>query len=160
VARPDKGWQEVLLQLPTTDIGHWAVTGSAALALQGIAVDPRDVDVIADEFAGLAMLDHLSTLVVLDEVGWGRRDVRAARRTLAVVDGIELEILVGVESHSDGVVQVSTPDLNKVDLVAVGDRDIPVLPLQILIPILEAAGKNQRAAMARNELARRRLKTK
>jgi hypothetical protein len=33
------GWQRALLQLPTTDIGRWAVTGSTALALQGVAVD-------------------------------------------------------------------------------------------------------------------------
>ena len=160
MALPDKGWQEVLLQLPITDIGHWAVTGSAALALHGIAVEPRDVDVVADELARLALLDHLSAAVVLDEIGWDRGDIRAARRTLAVLDGVELDILVGVESHSEGVVQLSTPDLNNVDLVAIGDRHIPVLPLQILIPIFEATRKHQRAAMARNELARRDLKTR
>lgn len=146
-----------LLQLPTTDIGHWAVTGSAALALQGVAVKPRDVDVVAEESAAIALTDHLSVFVIEDEVGWDRGDVRAARRSLAIVEGIELEILVGVESHSNGVVQLSAPNLAQVDLVNVGGREIPVLTLQNMIPILEAMGKGERAGMAKDELVRRGL---
>jgi hypothetical protein len=151
------GWQRALLQLPTADIGRWAVTGSAALALQDIAVEPRDVDVIAEESAALAMIGHLGVLVVEDEAWWDRGDVRAARRSLAVVAGVELEILVGVETHSDGDVQRCTPDLSQVDLVIVEGREIPVLTLESLIQILEAMGKNEEVAMAKDELFRRSL---
>jgi len=159
VEQPVNGWQEVLLQLPLTDVGHWAVTGSAALALQGIAIEPRDVDIVADESAGIALVNHLNVFVVQDEVGWDRGDVRAARRSLAIVEGVELEILVGVESHSNGVVQISAPNLTQVDLITVGGREIPVITLQNMIPILEAMGKGERAATAKNELVRRSLMT-
>ena len=144
MTQSNHGWQRALLQLPTADIGHWAVTGSAALALQGVAVEPRDVDVIAEESAALAMIGHLGVLVLEDEVWWDRGDVRAARRSLAVVEGVELEILVGVETHSNGAVQRCTPDLSQVDLVIVGGREIPVLALEELIEILEAMGKNDK----------------
>jgi hypothetical protein len=157
MARPDQRWQRALLQLPATDIGQWAVTGSAALALQGLAVEPRDVDVVAEESAAIALTDHLDGLVVEDEVGWDRGDVRAARRSLAIVEGVELEILVGVQSHSNGAVQLNAPNLTQVDLAIVGGRDIPVLTLQNMIPILEAMGKYERAAMAKDELVRRNL---
>jgi hypothetical protein len=155
VEQPVSGWREVLFQLPLTDIGRWAVTGSAALALQGTAIEPRDVDIVADESAAIALVDHLNVFVVQDEVGWDRGDVRAARRSLAVVEGVELEILVGVETHLNGVVQRCTPNLSQVDLVSVGGREIPVLTLQSLIPILEAMGKNRKVAMAKEELLRR-----
>jgi hypothetical protein len=145
------------MQLPTWDIGHWAVTGSAAFALQGLAVEPRDVDVVAEESAAIALTDHLNALVIQDEVGWDRGDVRAARRSLAIVEGVELEILVGVESHSNGVVQLDAPNWTQVDLVIVGGREIPVLTLQNMIPILEAMGKDEGAAMAKDELVRRSL---
>lgn len=157
MAQPVNGWQEVLFQLPLTGVGHWAVTGSAALALQGVAIEPRDVDILADDSAGSAMSNRLASLVVRDEVGWNRGDVRAARRTLAIVAGYELEILVGVEAYSDGIIQLGTPDLSHVDLVIVGGMEIPVLPLSTLIPIMEATGHHERAAMARSELSRRNL---
>jgi hypothetical protein len=155
MTHPNHGWQRALLQLPATDVGRWAVTGSVALALQGVAVEPRDVDIVADESAATALIDHLGVFVVQDKVGWDRGDVRAVRRSLAIVEGVELEILVGVESHSNGVVHLSAPNLTQVDLVIVGGRDIPVLTLSNLIPILEAMGKGERAAMARDELVRR-----
>jgi len=125
--------------------------------LQGVAVEPRDVDVVADESAAIAMNEHLNALVIEDDIGWDRGDVRAARRSLAIVEGVELEILVGVESHSNGVVQLGAPNLTQVDLVIVGGREIPVLTLQTLIPILEAMGKYESAAMAKDELFRRSL---
>jgi hypothetical protein len=153
----NQGWHRALLQLPTTDIGRWAVTGSAALALQGVAIAPRDVDIVADESAASALVDHLNVFVVRDEARWDRGDVRAARRSLAIMEGVELEILVGVETHSSGVVQHFTPNLSQVDLVIVEGREIPVLTLQSLIPILEAMGRNERVAMAKDELLRRSL---
>lgn len=155
--QPVNGWQEVLLQLPLTGVGHWAVTGSAALALQGIAIEPRDVDIVADESAASALIDHPNVFVVQDEVGWDRGDVRAARRSLAIVEGIELEILVGVESRSNGVIQISAPNLIKVDLIIVAGLEIPVITLQNMIPILEAMGRGERATTAKNELVRRSL---
>jgi len=157
MTHPKLRWQRALLQLPTTEIGRWAVTGSVALALQGVAVEPRDVDVVAEESAANAMTEHLNTFVVEDEIGWDRGDVRAARRSLAIVGGVELEILVGVESHSNGVVQLGAPNLTQVDLVNVGGRGIPVLTLPNMISILEAMGKGERAAMAKDELVRRSL---
>jgi hypothetical protein len=157
MAQSNQGWKRALLQLPTTDIGRWAVTGSAALALQGVAVNPMDVDVVAEESAAIALTDHLGVLVIEDEARWDRGGVRAARRSLAFVEGVELEILVGVETHSNGVVQRCTPNLSQVDLVIVEGREIPVLTLQSLIPILEAMGKTERVAMAKNELLRRSL---
>jgi len=157
---PKPTWRSALLQLPVIDVGRWAVTGSAALALQGVAVQPRDVDIVADESAATALIDHLSAFVVQDVVGWDRGDVRAARRSLAIVEGVALEILVDVEAHSNGVVQRCTPDLTQVDLVIFERRELPVLKLCSLILILEAMGKYERAAMAKDELVRRSLMTR
>jgi hypothetical protein len=155
--QPSEGWQSALLQLPTGDIGRWAVTGSAALALQGVAVEPRGVDVVAEESAAIALIDHLHAHLVHDEVGWDRGDVRAARRALAIVEGVGLEILVGVEFHENGAVRLTTPNLTQVDLVSVGGREIPVLMLRHLIPILEAMGKVETVAMVIHGLGRRSL---
>jgi hypothetical protein len=94
------------------------------------------------------MVDGLRDAVVSDEACWDRGDVRAARRALAVVRGVEVEILEGVEAVGPtGDVVVATPDLGHVDRIIVGGRQIPVLPLPAMQVLLDATGKRERAAM-------------
>jgi hypothetical protein len=148
-------WRTALDAIPILEIGRWAITGSAALALQGVTVDPSDVDVLADPVAADSLTEHLRAFVVSDDAMWDRGDVRANRRVSVVVAGVDVEILVGVESVANGVVRVSTSDLDHLDHVAVNGRQIPVLPLRTLVAILEATGKRERASMARDQLTRR-----
>jgi hypothetical protein len=89
----------------------------------------------------------------MDQAPWHRGDVRAARRVLAVVEGVELEILVGVEAvGSDGRVVMSTPRLDRVEAVVLDCRPIPVLPLSTMRAVLEATGRQGRAAMLREAM--------
>ncbi|HEY7325609.1 MAG TPA: hypothetical protein VH520_12360 [Streptosporangiaceae bacterium] len=111
-------------------------------------VDPRDLDLLADHVAAAELVAGLGGAVVSDEACWDRGDVRAVRRALAVVHGVEIEILEGVEAVSlAGDVVVATPDLNQVDRVIVSGRRIPVLPLRAIQVLLEATGNRERAAM-------------
>jgi hypothetical protein len=91
----------------------------------------------------------------MDQAPWDRDDVRAARRVLAVVEGVELEILVGVEAvGSDGRVVLTTPNLDLVELLVLDGRTVPVLPLSTMWAVLEATGRQGRATMVREALAR------
>jgi hypothetical protein len=74
------------------------VSESAALAFHGLAVDPQDLDLIADAVAATELVDGPGDLVRQDVALWDRGDVRAARRALAVLEGIDVEILVDVEA--------------------------------------------------------------
>ena len=152
-----QGWRQLLRELPEPKRGRWGVAGSAAEALHGLAAEPRDVDLVADEAAAAELLDRLDQFVVTDEVHWVRADLRADRRALVALGGIELEILVGVEVAMGGIVSLGSPDLDHLDHLSSGGRRYPVLPLPVLITILEATGKSDRAARAREELSRRSL---
>jgi hypothetical protein len=67
---------------------------------------------------------------------------------LAVVHGVEVEILEGVEAvGATGDVVVATPDLDHVDRIIVTGRPIPVLPLPAMQVLLDATGNRERAAM-------------
>jgi hypothetical protein len=91
----------------------------------------------------------------MDQAPWGRDDVRAARRVLAVVEGVELEILVGVEAvGSDGRVLLTTPNLDLVELLVLDGKTVPVLPLATMWAVLETTGRQGRAALVREALAR------
>jgi hypothetical protein len=71
-----------------------------------------------------------------------------------VVEGVELEILVGVEAvGADGLVVMTTPSLDRVERVVLNGRPIPVLPLSTMRAVLETTGRRERAAMVRDAMA-------
>jgi Aminoglycoside-2''-adenylyltransferase len=149
-------WRAALGELPIVRGGRWAVGGSACLALHGLPVDPGDLDVLADQAAAAELVDGLRGAVVSDEADWDRGDVRAVRRALAVVHGVEVEILQGVQAVGPtGDVLVATPDLDHVDVVIVSGRQIPVLPLPVMQVLLDATGNRERAAMVAKALGER-----
>src|SRR5215469_16338170 len=131
-------WRTALGELPIVRGGRWAVGGSACLALHGLPVDPRDLDLLVDQVAAAQLVDGLRDAVVSDEARWDRGEVRAIRRALAVVHGVEVEILEVV---------VATPDLDHVDRIIVSGRRIPVLPLPTMQVLLDATGNRKLAAM-------------
>jgi hypothetical protein len=148
VTRSASAWRTALGELPVVRGGRWAVGGSACLALQGLPADPRDLDLLVDHLAAAELASGLRDAVVSDEARWDRGDVRAVRRVLAVVHGIQIEILEGVEAVGQrGDVVAGTPDLDHVDRITVSGRQIPVLPLTAMQVLLEATGNRERAAM-------------
>jgi anti-sigma factor RsiW len=110
-----------------------------------LPVNPRDLDLLVDHVAGAELVDGLRSAVVSDEARWDRGDVRAVRRALAVIHGVEVEILEGVEAVGPmGDVVAGTPDLDHVDRIIIGGRRIPVLPLSTMQVLLEATGNRER----------------
>ena len=154
VTRSAPAWRTALGELPIVRGGRWAVGGSACLALHGLPVDPRDLDLLVDHLAATELVDGLRSAVVSDETRWDRGDVRAVRRVLAVIHGVEVEILEGVEAVGPtGDVVVATPDLGNVDKIMVSSRWIPVLPLLTMQVLLDATGNRERAAMVTKVLS-------
>jgi hypothetical protein len=146
-------WRTALGELPIVRGGRWAVGGSASLALHGLPVDPRDLDLLADHVAAAELVDGLRGAVVSDEASWDRGDVRAVRRAVAIVHGIEVEILESVEAVGPtGDVLVATPDLDHVDRITVSGRQIPVLALSTMRVLLDATGNRERAKLVANVL--------
>jgi hypothetical protein len=121
-----------------------------------LPVNPRDVDLMVDHAAAAELVDGLRDAVVSDEASWDRGDVRAVRRVLAVVHGVEVDILESVEALGPtGEVVVGPPDLDLVERITMSGRPIPVLPLSTMHVLLEATGKRERAAMVGRVLGTR-----
>ena len=148
----DPRWRVALGLLPIVRSGHWAVGGSAALALHGLPVDPRDLDLVADSAAVTELVAGLGEAIMSDEAAWDRGDVRAARRAMAIVEDVEVEILVEVEVVAQGVRVLGPPDLGNLDSVAVDGRRVPVLPLAAMLEVLLAMGDNRRVELVRRYL--------
>ncbi len=90
--------------------------------------------------------------MVADETPWDRGDVRAFRRVLAVVNDVEVEILVDIESVTAGVTILGSPGLYNLDNLVVNGRWIDVLSLPTMLAILDAMGQSERAAMVQGVL--------
>jgi len=118
-----------------------------------LPVDPRDLDLLVDHVAAAELADGLREAVVSDEARWDRGDVRAVRRILAVIHGVEVEIMEGVEAVGPtGDAVAATPDLDHVDRIIVSGRPIPVLPLPAMQVLFDATGNRERAAMVAKAL--------
>ena len=114
MSEPNQRWCTALGHLPIVRSGRWAVGGSAALALHGLPVDPRDLDLVADRAAASELIAGLGDALMSDEEAWDRGDVRAARRAVAIVEDLEVEILVEVEAMAAGLCVLGPPDLDNV----------------------------------------------
>jgi hypothetical protein len=142
-------WRIAIGYLPNVRSGRWAVGGSAALALHGLPIDPCDLDLVADRAAATELIAGLGDTVLEDEAAWDRGDVRAARRAMAIVEGVEVEILVEVEAIAQGERVLGPPDLGDLDSVAVDGRLVPVLPLGAMLQVLLAMGDTRRADLVK-----------
>ncbi len=107
---------------------------------------------MADSTAATELIAGLGGSIDEDEAAWDRGDVRAARRALAIVEGVEVEILVEVEVIAQGTRVLGPPDLDDLGGVVVDGRWIPVLPLTAMREVLLAMGDKQRAEMVRRHL--------
>jgi hypothetical protein len=152
MSEPKQRWRIALGHLPIVRSGRWAVGGSAALALHGLPVDPRDLDLVADSAAATELIAGLGGSITKNEAAWDRGDVRAARRAIAIVEDVKVEILVEVEVIAQGIRVLGPPDLDDLGRVVVDGRWIPVLPLMAMREVLIAMGDNQRAEMVRRHL--------
>ena len=150
-------WRRAIEDLGPVRNGRWAVGGSAALALHGLRVHPRDVDLIADHEAASELIETLGEAIRSDEAPWDRGDVRAHRRALAVLYGVQVEILVDVEAVDPaGNTVMTSPNLDLAERVLNWRRHVPVLSLTAMLVVQEATGKFERARMVRDTLEQRR----
>jgi aminoglycoside-2''-adenylyltransferase len=145
-------WRRAIGELPDFASHRWAIGGSAALALHGLPVDPRDIDLVGDADAAADFASQLANKVDADEQPWERGRYRATRRLHALVAGVDVEILVGIEARSvDGQI-IQAPDLSSVDYVLVESRLVPVIKLATMLAVMEATDQRERASLVRQAL--------
>jgi len=142
-------WEECLLTFLQTIKPHnidWWLCGSAALAVRGIAIEPRDIDlVVADADAqklGNLMLEHLIEPVVRVEnwfCNWFARAFLGAR----------LEWIGGIDERAD---QPKVSDFgptaeSRLETVVWKDREIRVPPLELQLMVNKRRGLKERVEM-------------
>jgi hypothetical protein len=148
-------WEECLLGFLETverrDIDWW-LCGSAALAVRGMEIEPRDIDlVVADSDAerlGELLPDYMIEPVVRVEdwfCNWFGRAFLHAR----------LEWVGGVDERADqpGVSDVGPTAASRLETVTWRGRDIRVPPLDLQLKVSKRRGLAERVEMIERFLA-------
>jgi hypothetical protein len=122
----------------------WAVTGSAALALQGIRVDCRDLDVVTSA-AGAYDVERVFREHAVEPVGFATRDGIRGHVGRLRVGNVDVEVWGDIQNLSaEGTWSVPPRlDVHRV-WVDCGAVRCPVLPLDYLRDAYEAMGRPEK----------------
>lgn len=127
----------------------WALTGSASFALQGVPVDPDDVDVQTDADGAYRIQSAFSDRVV-DPVSHSEGDRIRSHYGELRIEGVAVEVMGGVETRSDDDAWTGPVDVAEHRRFASLDgRSVPVLSLSYEADAYERLGRDERAALLR-----------
>ena len=145
--------RQIKTQLANTDI-DWVVTGSLALALQGVPVEVRDIDIHTDE-QGAYGIESLFSDYVQDRVAPSyTQDVRSYHGKL-VIDGIEVEIIGDIQKRcEDGTWEDLAAIEHHKRVVAVVGMAIPVFSLEYEYQAYLRLGREKRAQVIKEWMTR------
>ena len=121
--------RKVHARLASTDV-NWAVTGSLGFALQGMPVEPHDIDIQSDE-KGAYEIERLFSEYVSHPVALSSTEAMRSHFGALAIDGLEVEIMGDIQKRSDDGAWQEPTDLNRHKrMVDVEGMRVPVLSLE------------------------------
>lgn len=134
---------------------NWAVTGSLGLALQGVPLEPHDIDIQADE-AGAYRIAALFADHVVQPVAFSAKGNIRSHFGALEIDGMRVEVMGDVQHRREDGSWEPPPDLLRIRrfVYAAGMR-IPVLSLEHERDAYAKMGRAERVAQASRVLEAR-----
>lgn len=141
--------RQVHTRLASTDV-NWAVTGSLGFALQGIPVEPHDIDIQSDE-KGVYEIERLFSEYVARPVALSSNEAMRSHFGALSIDGLKVEIMGDIQKRSDDGAWQEPTDLNRHKrIVEIEGMGIPVLSLEYEYQAYLKLGRTERAEMLKN----------
>ncbi len=143
----DKKFVDVLKivadKLKETDI-PWFVIGSSNMALQGMSVNPRDLDLICDE-ANLERIEKLfSEFVVQGKREFIGKSGKVVQDVGLMINGVEIQF---IGEKEDGIYPLNLVGRNIIVI-----KDHPCYPLDLEANCYDAMGRKEKAEIIREFL--------
>jgi hypothetical protein len=121
--------RKIYARLINTNI-NWVVTGSLSFALQGIAVEPNDIDLQSDE-AGAYAIEQCFSEFVVKKVSFSSDHNIRSHFGMLLIDGIKVEIMGDISKRLQDGTWEEPVNLNRYKRIIVSeDMLIPVLSLE------------------------------
>ncbi|MCE2393158.1 hypothetical protein J4G02_00925 [Candidatus Poribacteria bacterium] len=143
--------RQIHARLFNTDV-NWVVTGSFGFALQGIPVQPNDIDIQTDK-AGAYEIERRFSDVVIRKVEFSATERIKSHFGALQIDGIEVEIMGDIQKWgADGVWEEIVDPARYRQMVEIAGFLIPVLSLEYEYQAYLKFGRVEQAKMLRRWL--------
>ena len=131
---------------------NWALTGSFGFALQGVPVEPNDIDIQTDKEGAYEIERHFSEFMTKRVTFSSTEKIRSHFGEL-MIDGIKVEIMGDIQKRLENGSWENPVDLeHHKRVVEVEGMQIPVLSLEYEYQAYLKLGRVDKAEMLRNWL--------
>ena len=143
--------RKINVRLNNTNI-NWVVTGSFGFALQGLSVEPNDIDIQTDKEGAYEIERHFSEFMTKRITFSSTEKIRSHFGEL-MIDGIKVEIMGDIQKRLEDGSWENPVDLkNHKKVVEIEGMQIPVLSLEYEYQAYMNLGRIEKAEMLRNWL--------
>ncbi|NJE13246.1 hypothetical protein [Thermococcus sp. LS2] len=137
-------------RLKDSDV-NWVVTGSLGFALQGVPVEPHDIDIQTDK-EGAYEIEHLFSEFVVRPVKFRESERIRSYFGALMIDGIKVEIMGDIQKKVNDEWEPHV-DINKYKrFVQIEGMKIPVLDLEYEYQAYLKLGRIEKAQMLKKFL--------
>ncbi len=137
----------------------WAVTGSLGSALQGVPLEPHDIDIQTDK-SGAYEIERLLSQFVTEKVHLAQTDRIRSHFGAFEIDGIRVEVMGDVQKQDHEGIWRGPPDLTRiVRYLEIEHTVIPVLSIEYECQAYKQLGRDDRADFLRQWLRQRRYRS-
>lgn len=131
---------------------NWAITGSLGFAIQGVPIEPNDIDIQTDE-VGAYEIEHIFSEFVTQKVTFSSADRIRSHFGVLMIDGIKVEIMGDIQKRLDNGMWEEPVDLGYYKrIVEFKGIQLPVLSLEYEYQAYLKLGRFERAEMLRKWL--------
>ena len=131
---------------------NWVVTGSLGFALQGVPVQPNDIDIQTDE-VGAYQMESLFSDMVIRKVKFSATERIKSHFGALQIDGIQVEIMGDIQKKgTDGAWEEPVDPAHYRRMVDIDGLLVPVLSLEYEYQAYLKFGRVERAKMLRRWL--------
>ena len=142
---------QIYARLSDTHV-NWVITGSLGFALQGVPVQPNDIDIQTDT-VGAYEIENLFSDVVIRKVEFSATERIKSHFGALQIDGIEVEIMGNIQKKgTDGLWEEPVDPAHYRRLVNIDGLLVPVLSLEYEYQAYLKFGRVERAKMLRRWL--------
>ncbi len=143
--------RQIHARLCNTDV-NWVVTGSLGFALQGVPVQPNDIDIQTDK-VGAYEIERRFSDVIIRKVKYSAIERIKSHFGALQIDGIEVEIMGDIQKRGvDGVWEEIVDPAHYRQMVEIAGLLVPVLSLEYEYQAYLKFGRVERAEMLRRWL--------
>ncbi|MFX0116537.1 MAG: nucleotidyltransferase domain-containing protein [Candidatus Hodarchaeota archaeon] len=131
--------------------GRWLIVGSCNLALQGLPIDPQDIDISTDQ-NGAYEIERLFSEYILHKVKYSSgKAIRSHFGTL-MIDGVKIELMGDLEIKDSFGAWQRTTIKRITHWITVNSLQLPVASLESEYQGYQWLGRFKRAELIRNWL--------